>query len=291
MSAAPRARGSRWRGRASVVALLAALVLLGSSLGRPPLQADAPSGEQIMRAVDERPEGRDAQWDMELTLVDRAGQRRVRTARLLRKRFSVGGARQDRQLTVFLSPANVRQVALLSFDNKGAAADDDLWLYLPALKKLRRIPAAERGDSFVGTDLTYEDVKGGFAYQDYTYETAAPRAWEDGGQRYEVDVVVARPRTPQLAASLGYARTEIWVRRDIHARVRQEYYDSRGHLDRVSEARGYHNVDGVWTFARLTVDNRETGHRTELVIHEARYDRDLPDSLFHERTLLQESIR
>lgn len=279
------------------VAWLSALVLAtavagaASRLALPALLAAAPSGEDIMRAVDERNEGQDTQWDIELTLVDRSGQRRTRTAKLLRKRFTVGGRRQDRQITVFLSPANVRQVGLLTFDNKGDAADDDVWLYLPALKKLRRIPAAERGDNFVGTDLTYEDIKGGFAYQDYTYELRGTRSWEDGGQRFEVDVVSARPKSKELESSLRFARTEIWVRRDIHARVRQEYYDSRDNLDRVTEARDYRNVDGVWTFTRLEVSNRETGHATELLVREARYDRGLPDALFHERTLLQESIR
>lgn len=275
-------------------ARLCSAVLLAALVARPPAPAQAAeeaSGEAILRAVDERNEGADTEWDIELTLVDRAGRERVRSAKLFRKRFEVGGRRQDRQVTVFLSPANVRQVGLLSFDNKGEAADDDLWLYLPALKKLRRIPAAERGDNFVGTDLTYEDVKGGFAWRDFEARYLGTKTWQDGTQSVEVAVVSAKPKTRALEQSLGYARAEIWVRRDLHMRVHQEYFDAAGHLDRVTEGRDVKLVDGVWTFGRIEVQDKETGHATRLRVLQAKYNRGLPDSLFHERTLVQEAIR
>ncbi len=268
-------------------------VLAGVSARQPALalRAETPDGAAILRAVDERNEGDDTEWDVELTLVDRAGQERVRTAKLFRKRFDVGGRRQDRQVTVFLSPASVRQVGLLSFDNKGEAADDDVWLYLPALKKLRRIPAAERGDNFVGTDLTYEDVKGGFAWRDFDAQYVGAKTWQDAGQSFEVAVVSAKPKTPALQSSLGYARAEIWVRTDVQMRVHQEYFDAAGHLDRVTEGRDLRQIDGVWTFGRVDVQNKETGHSTRMRVLQAKYNRGLRDALFHERTLLQESIR
>jgi uncharacterized protein len=272
--------------------LAAALALFGVAVvPHPGRAAEEPSAEELMRGVDERDEGNDLEWDIEMTLVDRNGARRQRAARLLRKRYAPSGRRQDKQVTVFLAPANVRQVGLLSFDNKGEAKDDDIWLYLPALKKLRRIPASERGDNFVGTDLTYEDIKGGFAYRDYDYRLLGKRTWSDGGETRAAYAVEARPKTPKLQDALGFARAEILVLDELRMRVQQRFFDAQDKLERSFDVHDIRKIDGIWAWTRLKAENLETGHRTEMVIRQAKYNQGLPDDLFHERTLLLEKVR
>jgi hypothetical protein len=269
--------------------LLLTLLLAGGTFVL--AQGGAPNPEAIMKAVDTRDDGDDLEWEIEMTLVDRRGQKRVRDSHLFRKHYQVDGRRQDRQVTVFTAPANIRNVGLLSFDNKDAGTPDDLWLYLPALKKLRRIPASERGDNFVGTDFTYEDVKGGFAYNDYAYKYLGQREWEDGGAKLKVHAVEARPKSPELQAALGFARTEILVRPDVHLRVHQKFFDASGNLDRELIARDIRQVDGIWTFHVLEAQNHETGHKTVMVLKKVKHNQGLADTLFHERTLLSEKLR
>lgn len=276
------------------IAKLPAVVLLTLLIGGGALavaQGGAPNPEEILKAVDSRDDGEDLEWEIEMTLIDRRGQKRVRSSHLFRKHYMIDGRRQDRQVTVFTSPANIRNVGLLSFDNKDGGTPDDLWLYLPALKKMRRIPASERGDNFVGTDFTYEDVKGGFAYNDYVYKYLGQRDWEDGGARFKVHAVEARPRTADLQGALGFARTEILVRPDAHLRVHQKFFDAGGNLDRELTARDIRQVDGIWTFHVLEAHNHETGHRTVMVLKKVKYNQSLPDTMFHERTLLSEKLR
>jgi hypothetical protein len=267
------------------------LAVVLSSLLAAPVAAGAPSGEALMRAVDERDEGEDVEWQIEMTLIDRQGQTRTRTARLYRKKFVHANQRQERQVTVFLSPANIRKTGLLSFDNRGQGSDDDIWLYLPALKKLRRIPASERGDNFVGTDFTYEDVKGGFAWGDYTYTLKGEQNWTDGGQSHKVYALEARPRTPALARALGFTRTEILVRPDVALRVQQKFYDAQDNLDRTLTAYDIRQVDGIWTFLRLEAENHETRHKTVMALKSVRYNQKLADDFFNERTLLSERVQ
>ena len=277
-------------GKLGVVAIGVATLLVFSRSPQP-VRAASASGESLMRAVDEREEGEDVEWQIEMKLIDRQGQTRTRTAKLFRKKFVQDGRRQDRQVTIFLTPANIRKTGLLTFDNRGVGADDDVWLYLPALRKLRRIPASERGDNFVGTDFTYEDVKGGFAWSDYAYVPRGERDWEDGGQTYKVTVLEARPKTLELERSLGFSKAEILVRPDVALRVQQKFYDAQGNLDRTMTARDIRQIDGIWTFLRLEAENHETNHRTLMLLNAVRYNQKLPPDFFNERTLLAERVQ
>jgi hypothetical protein len=249
------------------------------------------TAQEIIQRVDEREDGEDVEWDMVITLINRLDEKRTRTAKLFRKDFVVKGQRQTRQVTVFLSPRNIRSVGMLSFDYKHDAGDDDMWLYLPAIKKLRRIPAADRGDNFVGTDFTYEDIKQGFAVDDYHYRLIEETIWGDENQKFEVYRIEAIPKTEALKSALGFNRAEILVRKDIFIQVEQRFFDKNNALTRINSARDIRKIQGIWTAMRLESYNILNNHRTVLEITRAVYDQGLKDGLFHQRTLISERIR
>jgi len=253
--------------------------------------ANQPTALEIMQRVGEREDGEDVEWDMIITLRNRLDEKRTRMAKLFRKDFVVKGEIQTRQVTVFLSPLNIRGVGMLSFDYKNDVIDDDMWLYLPAIKKMRRISAAERGDNFVGTDFTFEDIKQGFAVDDYHYKFIEETIWKAENQKFEVYRIEAIPKTDALKSALGFDRAEILVRKDIFMRVEQRFFDKNNILTRINSAHDVQKIQEIWTAMRLESYNILNNHRTVLEITGAVYNQKLPDSLFHERTLVSERIR
>ncbi|MEE9254559.1 MAG: MMPL family transporter, partial [Pseudomonadales bacterium] len=132
-----------------VIALLAAVTIYEA-------RADAaPSGLEIMQSVVARDEGEYVTRKLRMEMTDRRGVTRVRETHGYRRYFGA----EKRTVVFYLSPTNVKGTGFLTYDYPDAERDDDQWLYLPALRKVRRISASDRGDYFLGTDFTYEDVK------------------------------------------------------------------------------------------------------------------------------------
>ncbi len=103
-----------------------------------------------MQAVDDRDDGDDGISDLEMTLIDKRGNKRVRKIRSFSKDFG----EDDYQLMFFLSPADVKDTGFLTFDYDDDDRDDDQWLYLPALKKTKRIATGDKSGSFMGSDFS-----------------------------------------------------------------------------------------------------------------------------------------
>ena len=161
--------------------------------------------------------------------------------------------------------------------------DDDQWLYLPAMRKVRRISASDRGDYFLGTDLTYEDIKletrVGVADYDYTH------VGEEDIDGHRCYVVEAEPVSEDVAKELGYGGATLWVDADIWM-VRQRYsLDVAGNPLKTVRTRDIRVVDGIWTAHTIDVENHKTGHRTVFEFTDIDYAADVDDSVFTERAL------
>ena len=122
-----------------------ASILLGLLLPWPSLAQETtpPTGRQIMEWVDAREDGDTETSTMEMLLIDRSGNQRTR--RMRNFRMDVGPDRKS--VLFFTSPADVKNTGFLSFDYVDVERDDDQWLYLPALKKTKRIAGGDRGGS------------------------------------------------------------------------------------------------------------------------------------------------
>jgi len=118
-------------------------------------EADGPEARAIMEKVDARDDGDRERADVEMILIDKRGQERIR--KLLS--FSRDEGEDSCRIMFFVEPANVKDTGFLTYDYPDLETEDDQWLYLPALRKVRRISASDRGDYFLGTDFTYEDIK------------------------------------------------------------------------------------------------------------------------------------
>jgi hypothetical protein len=131
------------------------LALLGCAALTQPALADPPA-EQIMRNSLLSTKMLDSTTRSTFRLINAAGQQRIRETDGQTK--LIAGTTDNRRLVNFLSPADVRGTKTLLIEH--SAADDDIWIYLPAMKKVRRLVASNKKDSFAGTDFSYGDVIG-----------------------------------------------------------------------------------------------------------------------------------
>lgn len=255
----------------------APLILTAALLFAVPCYSAEPTGLEIMQQVDARDDGDDLIQHMKQRLIDRRGNVREREMVSFRKDYG----RDSKSITYFLAPSNVRDTALLTWDYDGIAKDDDQWLYLPALKKVRRISSSDRGDYFMGTDFTFEDIKQTPELEDYNWKLIGSESL----QAQEVWVVEGEPKTDDLKKNLGYSNTRYYIRKDILLNSRVDYWDRKGKELKHLVSEEIEQIDGVWTATRATMTNVQSNHRTEISFSEHQYNTGLSDRTFSERML------
>jgi uncharacterized protein len=261
----------------SLLAVIAALALAPATPG---VRADdTGSAMAIMAEVANRPEGTSVDRVARIQLIDRHGGSREQVARALRKNVDDG-----RRMAIFYeAPANIRGTSFLVFDYPGEARENDQWLYLPALRKVRRVPASDRGDYFLGTDLTFDEIRNDnrVTMTDWVFVAAGDDSIE-GVRCMLVDGATASER---IARELGYGRARWCIDRSVKMARRVEYWDRNGRLLKTVTNSGIVQVDGIWTASRIDVTNHKTGHRTTIRFSDTRFNAELADSLFTQRQM------
>jgi len=214
-----------------------------------------------------------------MKLIAKGGNERVREAVVLRRWFE-----EEKRLAIFYtSPATIRDTAFLVHDFPEAGKQDAQWLYLPALRKVRRIAARDRGKSFLGTDMSYEDMKNEtkFAADDYAWETLRREACGDSSCL----VVEAKPKTEDIGNDVGYGRVVYWIDPTIWIARKAEYHDTAGRLKKTALLSDIREVEGIWTVHNIDVENHRSGHRTIFRSTEVEYSKEVSEDLFTERAL------
>lgn len=238
-----------------------------------------PSGEEVAHRINARDEGQHSAQRLVMDLIEKDGFTRTRETRLFRIQTEEG-----RKLVIFYErPKTLEGTAFLTHDHAEPGREDDLWLYLPALRKTRRIAAADRGRAFLATDLSYEDMKLGtrVSLEDYHWRTLGAEE-VDGEQRI---VVEARPVDEETAEELGYGRVELRVDPSIWLVRRSDFEDPAGRALKTARMEAVRQVDGIWTVHRIEVENHRTGHRTVFRSEDVDYEGEIPEDLFTPRAL------
>jgi len=156
-------------------------------------------------------------------------------------------------------------------------------LYLPALRKVRRISSSDRGDSFLGTDFSYEDIKldGKWDVSDYHF-ALLDDSLLDGKPTYRLS---ATPRSVAIAKELGYGKTEFWVDKSNWMVLKANFWSVKKGLLKTMTVEGIKQVDGFWTRYGLHVVNHKTGHQTQFTFSDVDYKTPVKDSWFTKRAL------
>jgi len=248
-----------------------------------------PEGQWVAQQTNALDDGEHRINRMDMKLTDRRGKVRERETMSYRKYF--GG--EKRTVLFYRSPRNIKNTGFLTYDYSDASKDDDQWLYLPALRKARRISASDRGDYFLGTDATYEDIKleGKLSLADFSYKTLrrdninAIEQSTYGLTDKTYLVLEGLPRSEQTAKELGYGRSLAWVDPDNWIIVKAQFWDVNLNPLKDFFISDIRKVDGYWTRHQLTIINHKSGHKTQFTFSEVDYITPVKDSLFSRQAL------
>jgi len=241
----------------------------------PALSAETPDekGLAIAREADRRDDGfGDFTAQMEMILRNRQGDESIRRLRISTLEVKGDG---DKGLSVFDEPADVRGTALLTFTHK--VGEDDQWLFLPALKRVKRIASSNKSGPFMGSEFAYEDVASQ-EVEKYTYRYLRDETLE-GKPCFVLE------RIPVDKHS-GYTRQHVWIDQVEYRPWKVDYYDRKGSLLKTLVWRGYHQyLNKYWRADEMFMQNHQNGKSTLLKWTKYHFRAGLKDSDFNEASL------
>jgi uncharacterized protein len=221
---------------------------------------------------------RDSVGDATFTLTNKDGVSRVRRTRGY-TRLQPNGA-DNMRLVRFVAPADIKGTATLLIEH--ANADDDMWIYLPALGKVRRLSASNKKDSFIGTDFSYGDVIG-YKAEEWNHRLVREDAL-DGAAVYVIESV---PASDTVRQNTGYSKRLSWVRKDNFVASRIEFWDTANQPLKRIVASDIRQVggNGRWQPMLTEAENLQTGHRTSIRFENFQADQNVPESMFTAKEL------
>jgi len=251
---------------------------LGVSLLTTTLLADDPTARAIMVKVDARDDGKTLEQDMLMVLIDKKGGKRTRDIKSYSKDFGEDSYR----IMFFKSPADVKNTSFLTYDYDKSSKDDDQWLYLPALKKVKRIPSADKSGSFMGSDFSYFDMTDR-DLENYDFKLLK----ETKVRGHDAWMIESTPRNKKVIKESGYNKTVAIVRKDNFVVVRAINYMTNG-KKKYLDLTKIHKQSGIWVVDEMnmaTKKGKELLHKTELKFKNIKVNKALSDDLFTTRRL------
>ncbi len=246
------------------------VVLCGISWAETPEE----KGLAIVQEADRRDQGfGDMVAEMVMILRNKNGQesRREMTNKVLEVQDD-----GDKSLSLFHTPRDIQRTALLTYSHK--IGDDQQWLYLPALKRVKRINSRNKSGSFMGSEFSYEDISSQ-EVEEYTYKYLR----DEGIDGYACTV---SEYYPVDAENTGYSRQVIWRDKDEYRIRKVEFYDRKNSLLKTLIIKKYQQYDGqYWRAGEMDMVNQQSGKSTTLLYSKYRFQTGLTDSDFNKNSL------
>ncbi|MBU0485698.1 MAG: outer membrane lipoprotein-sorting protein [Proteobacteria bacterium] len=258
--------------------LISVLVLILCSM---PILADLARGETaeekgLMIALEaERRENGfgDFTAEMRMELKNRHGQASTRLIRIKTLEVKDDG---DKSLSIFDTPMDVKGTAFLTFSHK--QGDDDQWLYMPALKRVKRISSRNKSGSFMGSEFAYEDISSQ-EIEKYTYKWLRDETY-DGRACFVIE------RYPVDQENSGYTRQVTWLDQEEYRAWKVDYYDRKKSLLKTLVMSGYQQYLGkYWRAAEMQMVNHQNGKSTGLLWTGYKFRQGLTESDFSKNSL------
>jgi outer membrane lipoprotein-sorting protein len=216
----------------------------------------------------------DARSNMKMTLINANGQTRDREMKMQ----VLEGKEGDKSLMEFLSPADVKGTKFLNYQHVNK--DDDQWLYLPALKRVKRIASKNKSGAFMGSEFSYEDLSA-FNVDKYTYPEGEAKVSELDGKKVYLGESIP------ISKYSGYTRLLSWIDAQTYLIQKIEYYDRKKELLKRAIFSDYKQIDGVWRVGKIVMSNVQNDKKTILIWSDERIKTGLKDKDFHKRVLKQ----
>ena len=246
------------------------------------VQAGDMEARLIMDLVDARDTGDNRTAEMEMILTDRTGGERIRKI----QSFSKDKGEDTLSLMFFLAPADVAKTAFLNIDYDDPEHDDDQWLYLPALRKTKRIASSDKSGSFMGSDLNYSDMsERELTDYDYSFYEKGRQQVFDGVKTWAIWAI---PISDKVVKKTGYEKELLFVRQDNHVVVRSISWVENSPDLKYMVVRKLEQIDGIWVATDMQITRKKGKrmiHKTGLILSRVRFNQDLDEHFFSVRQM------
>ena len=230
------------------------------------------SGLEIMKKVYNRDDGDNKKSELTMTLINSRGNKRVRELSQFYKDYG----EEEKKIMFFKAPADVRNTSFMNWSYDDPSKDDDQWIYLPALKRVKRISSDNKDDYFMGSDFTYDDL--GERHPNEDNHKLLRTENLNGEECYVVE------STPKESGYM-YSRTVTWVIKDKWIGLKKEFYDDDGNFLKTLNVKNYEKVQGYWTILHTEMKNNQKDHKTIMKYQDLEINANIPDSYFTERMM------
>ncbi len=240
------------------------------------------TARQIAQKATEATKVKGVEAVMTMTIMDSKGRERVRKIAQVSKLYNNG--KTDKRLVRFLSPADVKGTGLLTFDYEDR--DDDIWLYLPALRKTRRIVSSEKSKSFMGSEFSYADMTPP-SLDNFTFELLGEEAIRNT-PCYQIEWT---PLDDDIADEAGFSKRISYVGKTDFVMRKSIYYDIDEALHKemnVYEIREIDPQNHKYRLMHLEMENLQNGRKSILKVDQIRFSPDIKDDFFTTRYLERE---
>jgi len=225
-------------------------------------EAQTQNGNAILKKVEDvLTAPKDRVTIMKMDIIDENGNAKHRQIKIYQKG-------KHKRLIRFLAPADVKGVSFLSL------SDEDMWLYMPAFHKIRRIASHVKNENFMGTDFTYDDM----AQSNYTKKYSAKILKSD-------DVTIVLELTPKPGKNVGYKKLVMTVDKKTYLPTRIEFTNKNAKLQKILTNRSIEKIDGYWTPKEMTMEDVLKRHKTVMILSEIKNNIGLKPLIFTKRFL------
>jgi outer membrane lipoprotein-sorting protein len=209
---------------------------------------------------------------MQIILEDQDGAQRTRNIRTMYYERDNEG---DLSVAVFDSPKDVKGTAFLNHSNIKDA--DDQWLYLPEIRRTKRIASNNKSGSFMGSEYAYEDFSS-FEIEKYSYKRLSDESI-NGQDCYVLELV-------PLYDYSGYTRTIRWFEKETLRALKVDFYDRKNSLFKTLMLEDYKTYkDKYWRAHRSIMTNHVSGMKTYLLVDKYDFEVGLDRDYFEKHNL------
>ncbi|NOZ09075.1 MAG: outer membrane lipoprotein-sorting protein [FCB group bacterium] len=230
------------------------------------------TGSEVIRKVYDRPTGEDMTANLTMVIENSRGNQRVREIKQYIKDFGD----VEKKIMFFQAPADVKNTAFMNWSYDEASKSDDQWIYLPALKKVKRISSDSRSDYFMGSDFTYDDL--GDRHPDEDLHKLLREEKVDGIDTYVVESI---PKDKDYM----YSRTITWVVKASWIGLRKEFYDEDGELLKILTVNEQKTFGDVVVLTNVKMENVQKNQLTVMKLKDVKINTGIPDNIFTERIM------
>jgi len=226
------------------------------------------TGDELAKQMDNRETPTDSKTDLIMTLVNKKGKSRSYIL------HSISKDDGKKQLIWFVEPADDKGVSFLKIEHD--KKDDEMRMWLPAFKKIRRISSQKRSDSFMGSDMSYEDMSAR-QIDEYKFNIVGKEVFDSTSCHLLESI-------PKEDIRTEYARHVTWVDAHLFLSLKEESYDKAGELLK-EKYFSYKYINGYDVLSEIKVRNVQKNHTTNLKFENIELNTGILDNIFHERYL------